>query len=184
MSARSLVYIATSLDGFIARSDGDLDWLDAAGSRVPEGEDLGYAAFMATVDVLVMGRKSFEKVLSFGQWPYGECKVVVLSRTGVAIPEALQPTVSTSSESPDDLVARLSTEGAQRLYIDGGQTIQRFLRAGLISELIITVIPVLLGSGISLFGPLEADIVLDHVSTEVYPFGFVQHRYRPAPVGG
>ncbi len=176
MPIRSSVFIATSLDGFIAREDGDLDWLDAASGAVPAGEDCGYAAFMESVDVLVMGRNTFEKVLSFDAWPY-EKPVVVLSRSRIEIPGALRGTVSASSESPVDLVMRLSGEGVEHLYIDGGSVIQSFLNAGLIDTLIITVIPVLLGSGLRLFGPLERDLPLKHVATKPYDFGFVQHEY-------
>ena len=177
MTIKSSVFIATSLDGFIARLDGNIDWLNEANAVVPEGEDCGFFEFMSSVDVLVMGRKSFEKVLSFGEWSYGETKVVVLSRKGVAIPEKINNTVSTSSEDPKSLVERLAAEGAKHLYIDGGKTIQSFLASGLIDEITITIIPVLLGTGLPLFGPLKKDINLKHVSTNAYPFGFVQDRY-------
>lgn len=183
MAIRSSVYIATSLDGFIARDDGGLDWLDAAGTAVPAGEDCGYTQFMGSVDVLVMGRLSFEKVMSLGAWPYDGKPVVVLSRSAIEIPSELQATVCVSSETPADLVRRLSGEGAEHLYIDGGLVVQSFLNAGLIDALIITVIPVLLGSGRRLFGPLAADIQLTHRATTAYDFGFVQHEYqvmRPA----
>ena len=176
MPIRSSVFIATSLDGFIAREDGNLDWLDRANTTVPAGEDCGYAGFMESVDVLVMGRNTFEKVLSLGAWPY-EKPVVVLSRSGLEIPSALRDTVSVSSESPTELVARLSDEGAEQLYIDGGLVIQSFLNEGLIDVLIITVIPVLLGSGLRLFGPLGSDLQLKHVATKFHDFGFVQHEY-------
>lgn len=178
MPATSSVFIATSLDGFIARPDGSIDWLLQATTRVPAGEDCGYQAFMDTVDVLVMGRKTFEQALSFDPWPYAGKPVVVLSQRGVEVPTALCHEVSTSAEAPAALLARLSATGARKLYIDGGQTIQRFLRAGLIDELTITVIPVLLGAGRPLFGPLDADVTLTHVETRAYPFGFVQHHYR------
>jgi len=180
MSATASVFIATSLDGFIARVDGSIDWLLQAQATVPPGEDCGYQAFMNTVDGLVMGRKTFEQALDFDPWPYTGKQVVVLSRQGVAVPAALCDSVSVSAEAPADLLARLSAAGARRLYIDGGQTIQGFLRAGLIDELIITVIPVLLGAGRPLFGPLDADVALTHVETRAYPFGFVQSHYRRA----
>ena len=189
MTAKASVFIATSLDGFIARLDGSIDWLNEANAVVPDGEDCGYTAFIATIDAIVMGRNTFEQVLTFGEWPYGDRRVVVRSRQGVVVPEGLRSTVSVSAESPEHLVKRLSAEGAQHLYVDGGQTIQSFLRAGLLSELTITVIPILLGTGKPLFGPLEADVSLQHVSTHVYPFGFVQNQYRVAlanavPVNG
>lgn len=180
MTARASVFIATSLDGFIARSDGSIDWLNRANATIPSGEDCGYKAFMDTVDVLVMGRNTFEQALSFGEWPYGTKPVVVLSSKGVTIPVAISQTVSASRETPNVLVQRLTLEGAKHLYVDGGLTIQRFMRAGLINEFIITVIPVLLGTGKPLFGPLESDVALTHVSTKAYDFGFVQNKYRVA----
>lgn len=171
------VFIATSLDGYIAREDGDLDWLDAANQTVPDGEDCGYGAFMAGVDALVMGRNTYEKVLSFGAWPYGETPVIVLSRDELRIPENISGIVSHSSDDPDALCRRLSAEGHRKLYIDGGITIQRFLDAGLITDLTITVIPVILGGGIPLFGPMRRDVALTHRHTKSYDFGFVQSTY-------
>jgi dihydrofolate reductase len=179
MSAiKTSVFIATSLDGFIARLDGGLDWLDAANRLVPDGEDCGYRTFIDTVDVLVMGRHSFEKVLGFGAWPYGQLPVVVMSRGGVDIPGELRPTVTSSSQAPGDLLATLRNKGYRHAYIDGGLTIQSFLSAGLVDEIIMTLIPVLLGNGISLFGELQRDIWLEAVETKRYPFGFNQLRYR------
>lgn len=172
------VFIATSLDGFIARSDGGLDWLDAANATVPAGEDCGYGAFMADIDALVMGRKTFEQVLTFGQWPYGQTPVVVLSSRPFDIPAGLKGTVSHSSETPDQLCARLDAEGLPRRYIDGGLTVQRFLAAGRIDEMTITLIPVLLGQGIPLFGPRIGDVPLTLVGTRAYDWGFVQLHYR------
>ena len=177
MNPNVSVFIATSLDGFIARKNGELDWLDAANATIPEGEDGGYQAFMETVDVLVMGRNTYEKVLSFGPWPYGQTSVVVLSSQAIEFPTHLPHTIKHSSATPRELYERLASEGAKHLYIDGGLTIQRFLAAGLIDELIITVIPVLLGEGIPLFGPLEKDISLTCVSTKAFEFGFVQLHY-------
>jgi dihydrofolate reductase len=177
MTIKSSVFIATSLDGFIARSDGSIDWLNEANAVVPDGEDCGYYEFISSVDVLVMGRNTFEQVLSFGDWPYGEKKVVVLSEKGVDIPDKIQSTVSASSEDPRSLVKLLESAGAKHLYIDGGKTIRSFLAADLINEIIITTIPVLLGAGLPLFGPLNKDIKLKHLSTKTYPFGFIQNRY-------
>lgn len=178
MRPTTAVFIATSLDGYIARPDGGINWLLQANAVVPAGEDCGYQAFMATVDVLVMGRKTFEQALQFDPWPYAGKPVVVLSRHGVNVPAALRDEVSVSADVLPELLARLSTTGARKLYIDGGEVIQSFLRAGLIDELTITVIPVLLGAGRPLFGPLDADVALTHVATHAYPFGFVQHHYR------
>lgn len=178
MTAKSSVFIATSLDGFIARSDGSIDWLDRANRLIPPGEDCGYGEFIASVDTLVMGRHTFQQVLTFAEWPYGTLPVVVLSHRPLRIPEAVARTVSASQEAPDELVARLTARGARQLYIDGGQTIQSFLAAGLIDALTVTVIPVLLGTGRPLFGALPHDVQLAHITTKVYEFGFVQHKYR------
>lgn len=174
----SSVFIATSLDGFIAREDDSLDWLDAANALVPAGEDFGYDAFMNSVDVLVMGRHTFEKVLSFGNWPYGDKPVIVLSSRSLNIPEQLQKSVTHSAESPEELYQRLSKDGLQRLYIDGGITIQRFLAAGLIHDLTITVIPVILGQGKPLFGELANDIKLKLLTSKAWDFGFIQSTYQ------
>jgi dihydrofolate reductase len=183
MNPISSVFIATSLDGYIARKGGELDWLDAANKAVPEGEDCGYHAFFDSVVMLVMGRKTFENVLSFiQQWPYSK-PVTVLSRNKLIIPDELITTVSHSSESPKDLCQRLSRKGVKRLYIDGGVTIQRFLAEDLINDLTITVIPIILGSGIPLFGATGDDINLRHLATKNYDFGFVQLTYEVVKKG-
>jgi dihydrofolate reductase len=174
------VYIATSLDGFIAREDGDIEWLHNSGhGEMDEGEDFGYEKFMSTVDALVMGRKTYEKVLSFGgDWPYGKNPVFVLSTSGVKIPDAISETVSSLSGSPQKIVKQLEKLGYQHIYLDGGLTIQKFLEAGLVDEITITKIPVFIGNGIPLFGPLSKDIKLKHVQTEAFNNGFAQSRYE------
>ncbi|MEO8127863.1 MAG: dihydrofolate reductase family protein [Bryobacteraceae bacterium] len=171
---KSSVFIATSLDGFIARQDGALDWLP----DTPEPH--GYDEFMATVDALVFGRKTFETVLSFGTWPYGKKPVVVLSRSLSKIDVPAGAVCDLMAGSPREIVERLEQRGLNHLYIDGGETIQGFLRTGLIQRLILTRIPVLLGSGIPLFGSLPADIRLEHVNTRSFPSGLVQSEYRIA----
>lgn len=178
MTANCSVFIATSLDGFIARSNGSIDWLNEANKSVPPGEDCGYSKFMSDVDALVMGRNTFEQVLSFDSWPYGSTPVVVLSRRGISLPSSLPPSVSVSNETPEVLVARLTELGAKKIYVDGGLTIQSFLAAGLIDDMTITVIPVLLGSGKPLFGPLAADVHLAHKNTTTFEFGFIQNQYQ------
>lgn len=178
MLTKCSVFIATSLDGFISRDDGSIDWLMKANTLAPPGEDCGYKSFISTVDVLVMGCNSYEKVLSFDEWPYGELPVVVMSSQTVAIPEKLRTCVSATMETPTTLVQRLSKQGAKHLYVDGGVTIQGFLFDGLINEMTITLIPVLLGSGRTLFGPLKRDIELHHVETKTFDGGFVQLKYR------
>lgn len=177
MSIRASVYVAASLDGFIARRDGSIDWLNEAQTLVPDGEDLGFQAFMDTVDTLIMGRKTFEQVLSFGVWPYGQTPVVVLSHNPIQVPPDLADTVRHASGSPSALLERLSAQGVQHAYVDGGNTIQGFLAESLIDKITITTIPMILGDGISLFGPTEKDIRLTHVKTVAYDFGFVQTTY-------
>ena len=175
---KASVYIATSLDGFIARCDGSIDWLEKANAVVPEGETCGFMAFMDSVDALVMGRKTFDQVLSFGQWAYGITPVTVLSHHRVDIPPHLQGTVSGSSESSRDLLDRLRTQGATHVYVDGGATIHGFLAESLIDEITITRIPIAIGEGIPLFDKAGPDINLTHLHTTAYTFGFVQTRYR------
>jgi dihydrofolate reductase len=171
------VYVATSLDGFVARTDGSLDWLDEANSAVPENEDCGFRAFMELVDVLVMGRKTYEKVLSFGQWPYGETPVVVLSRNRISFPPGLPDIVTHSAETPEELLKRFSGGGVRHIYIDGANTIQRFLAKDLVDEITVTIIPVILGNGLPLFAPTADDIRLAHMHTTVYDFGYIQTTY-------
>ncbi|MCC7265011.1 MAG: dihydrofolate reductase [Candidatus Latescibacteria bacterium] len=173
------VFIAASLDGFIARSDGGLDWLEAAPD--PD-EDYGYAEFMARVDVLVMGRVTFEKVTTFPEWPYAGKRVIVLSRLLRELPAVYQERAELRRDLPADLVEHLRREGCTRVYVDGGLTIQAFLDAGLITDLTLTRIPVLLGSGIPLFGPLDRDVRLQHQATRAYASGYVQSTYTLAPV--
>ena len=169
----AVVFIAASVDGYIARLDGSLDWLPEAD---PE-EDYGYATFMATVDALVMGRKTYEVVRGFGgDWPYAGTPVVVLSHGQPILPESAEAEVL--ALSPADVLAVLGARGARRVYVDGGQTLQAFLRAGLVRELTVTRIPVLLGDGIPLFGSLPADVALTHVETQSFSSGLVQSRYR------
>lgn len=175
--ARAAVFIATSLDGFIAREDGGIDWLLQRHARIPAGEDCGYAAFMAGIDRIVMGRHSFEQVLSFDPWPYDK-PVLVLSRRGVTVPPALQDRVAVTAEAPRALLERLGAEGVGGVYVDGGLVIQAFLRDGLVDELTVTTIPVLLGQGRALFGALPADVDLELVSSRAWDFGFVQSRWR------
>jgi dihydrofolate reductase len=169
---KASVFIATSLDGFIAREDGSLDWLPPGG-----GEPHGYDEFMATVDALVIGRKTFETVLAFDDWPYGRKPVIVLSSKPNALVAPAGAVCEMMAGTPQEIVARLAERGMHHLYIDGGVTIQRFLEAGLIQRMIITRIPILLGSGIPLFGPLPRDIRFDHVATRSFPSGLVQSEY-------
>ncbi len=168
---KASVFIATSLDGFIARLDGGLDWL-------PENpEPHGYDEFIATVDAIVMGRNTFEIVLGFGAWPFDVKPVIVLSSRPSELKAPDGAVFEAMSGTPHEIVERLTERGLKHLYIDGGVTIQRFLEAGLIQRMTITRIPVLLGSGIPLFGDLSHDIRLEHIATRSYPSGIVQSEY-------
>jgi dihydrofolate reductase len=167
------VFVGTSVDGFIARPNHDLDWLPEGG-----GEAHGYEAFLAGVDAVVMGRRTFKKVLTFDAWPYGAKRVVVLSGQPLKLPSAIGRVIEQLAGSPAEVVARLAERGATNLYVDGGITIQRFLRAGLVDRLILTRVPVLIGEGIPLFGTLPQDIHLRHVATRSFPSGLVQSEYQ------
>jgi dihydrofolate reductase len=167
------VFVGASVDGFIARVDGGLDWLPAGG-----GEPHGYDEFMAGVDAIVIGRNTFEIVLGFDPWPYGDKRVVVLSSRPLDLSAVRGGRVEQRAGDPATIIADLAADGAPNLYIDGGITIQRFLRAGLIERLIVTRVPVLIGEGIPLFGSLDRDIRLSHVATRSYPSGLVQSDYR------
>ncbi len=177
MTITASVYIATTLDGFIAREDGSIDWLMEANTTVPPGEDCGYAAFMGTVDVLVMGRNTYEQVASFEPWPYQDKRVVVLTSRDVTFRTGPGIKLEQSSESPRQLLSRLRSEGCKHAYVDGGKVIQNFLAEGLIDRLTITAIPVLIGKGRSLFGRMPNDIQLKLIESKAYEFGFVQSTY-------
>ena len=169
---RASVFIAASVDGFIARPNGALDWLPG-----DDVEPHGYTEFMATVDALVIGRNTFETILTFGVWPYGTKPVIVLSANPSALTAPDGAVCDMMTGTPSEIVARLAQRGMKHLYVDGGVTIQGFLAAGLIQRLIITRIPVLLGAGIPLFGYLSHDIRLEHAATRAYPSGLVQSEY-------
>jgi dihydrofolate reductase len=164
-----------SVDGFIARTSGAFDFLPAGG-----GEPHGYKEFMDSVDTIVIGRNTFEIVLPFDPWPYGKKRVVVLSSRPVDLSAVKGGNLQQMSGTPAEIVAKLAAIGAKHLYIDGGITVQRFLRAGLIQRLIITRVPVLIGEGIPLFGSLPHDVKLEHVATRSYASGLVQSEYLVA----
>lgn len=182
MTIKCSVFIATSLDGFIARKNGDLDWLPGSDGETG-GEDYGFKGFFMSIDTLVMGRNTYELALKFKEWPYHGKHVVVLSSSFPRIPKYLADGVEGSSASPEELMYRLATSGSAHVYVDGGKTIQSFLRANLIQEMTITRIPVLIGEGISLFGPLASDIKLQHLSTRTFENGFVQSKYKVTNAG-
>ncbi|MGD8455449.1 MAG: dihydrofolate reductase family protein [Anaerolineales bacterium] len=173
---KASVYIATSVDGFIARENGSVDWLSMGENN--DGEDYGYQDFMDSIDALVMGRNTYERVLSFDDWPYGEKPVIVLTNQSLEIPVSIASTVSTLSAPPKEVIRQLAGRGYQHIYIDGGKTIQGFLRDGLIHTLIITKVPILIGSGVPLFGALPHDVMLRHLDTIQYENGLVQSKYE------
>jgi dihydrofolate reductase len=172
MSMKASVFVGTSLDGFIARLDGSFDFLPADG-----GEPHGFEEFFASIDALVIGRKTYETALGFGDWPYGAKPVFVLSSQPLA-PAPAGAAVERMSGEPRDIVERLETRGIRHAYVDGGLTVQGFLRAGLIQRLVITRVPVLIGTGIPLFGPLAHDVRLRHVATRSFASGLVQSEYE------
>jgi dihydrofolate reductase len=171
------VFCGTSVDGFIARRDGTLDFLPEDG-----GEPHGYDELMQRVDTIVFGRNTYETVLGFGleKWPYPDHRVVVLSSRPVDLSLARGHRVDSDGGPPEEVVARLEATGTRHAYVDGGITVQRFLRAGLIDHLIVTRVPVLIGDGIPLFGSLPRDVRLKHVSTRSFPSGLVQSEYEIA----
>lgn len=170
------VFIATSLDGYIADAAGGVDWLVSL--PAPEGEDHGYGDFIAGVDGLVMGAGSYRTAAGFDPWPYDK-PVVVLSRSirAAEIPAALAGRVRVSAAAPREVLRELGAAGWRRVYLDGGKVISSFLREGLVQRLTITRVPVLLGAGIPLFsetGPQR----FEHVATRSWPHGFVQSVYQ------
>jgi dihydrofolate reductase len=167
------VFVGTSLDGFIARPNGTFDFLPPGG-----GEPHGYDEFVAAVDTIVMGRNTYETVLTLGAWPYGNKRVVVLSNRPIDFSAVRVGVVEQMAGPPEQIIERLAHSGASHIYVDGGITIQQFLRAGLIQRLTITRVPVLIGEGIPLFGSLPHDVQLRHIATRHYPSGLVSSEYH------
>lgn len=162
-----------SVDGFLARPDHALDFLDAGGK-----EPHGFEEFYGSVDVVVIGRKTFEVVLKFGEWFYGKKPVIVLSCSSIDFSGVKGGVVEQMSGEPGEIVKQLESRGFKHAYIDGGITIQRFLAAGCIDRLVITRVPILIGAGIPLFGPIPSDISLRHAATRSYKGGLVQSEYE------
>ena len=172
----NIVYIATSLDGYIADKNDGLDWLESVPN--PDNLDLGWADFMDRIDAMVMGRNTFEKVCSFDcDWPYSK-PVFVLSNSLVSLPEEYKGKAELIKGSLSEVLGNIHQKGHTQLYIDGGITIQNFLKEDLIDEMIITIIPILLGGGVPLFGELPEQMAFEHVKTEVMLNALVQNHYR------
>ncbi len=179
MNVRCSVFCAVTLDGFLARKGGTLDWLKPAEEGLAPA-DTGYDAFMATVDYVVMGRNTFDAVLKMSDsWFYSK-PVYVLTTRPLDVPDRLKGKVEFGRPSPVDLVSLMERRGAKRLYVDGGRTIQEFMKAGLIDDLVITQIPILIGDGIPLFGPHDQDVRLTIESLRLLGGLAVQTTYRVA----
>ena len=168
------VYIGTSLDGFIARKDGEIEWLE---QFADEEAMRSFEEFNTRIDAMVIGRGTFEKVLTFPTWPYHK-EVFVLSTSIKQVPDAFKEKVSILSMQPAEVLKFLSDKGYSRIYVDGGNVIQSFLKKDLIDELIVATVPVLIGSGIPLFGLLNHDLPFQHIRTETFSNGLVRSYYK------
>ena len=177
MPLKCSVFIASSLDGYIARPDGGIDWLAGAAEK---NEDYGYHNFFNSIDCLVIGRKTYETALTFDTWPYSGKKVFVLTGNLKSVSNSLTHNVRSVSPPASEVVEKVTALGCRHAYIDGGKTIQTFLADGCIDEMTITTIPILIGDGIRLFGKLNGDVKLKHLETKTYANGFVQTRYAPS----
>lgn len=171
---KTFVYIGTSLDGFIARKDGDIDWL----VQFANDEAIrAYEEFISGIDAIVIGKGTFEKVLDFPSWPY-EKKVFVLSTSIKQVPDIVREKVTILSMKPKELLGYLSGKGFSNIYVDGGKVIQDFLKEDIVDELIISKVPVFIGNGIPLFGHLDGDLLFKHIRTEVQSNGLVRSYYE------
>ncbi len=176
MSAINKVYIATSLDGYISDKHNGLEWLSSI--QVSSNNDMGYKAFMNGVDAVIMGRKTFETVCSFDlEWPYSK-PVFVLSRSMKSISNDYAKKVELVNGPLKFILEKLNQKGFQNLYIDGGKTIQSFLKEDLIDELTITIFPIMLGGGSRLFEEMPVELEFDHIKTEVFSNQIVQSHYK------
>ncbi len=171
----NIVYIGTSLDGYIADENDGIDWLNAI--PIPKGEDLGFGKFMDRIDAIVMGRNTFDMVCGFnGEWPYQK-HIFVLSNKLKSIPEQYDDKTTLVNGNLTDVIKPINEKGYENLYIDGGITVQNFLKEDLIDELIITQVPILLGGGKPLFGKLVSPLNFNHSSTVVLLKSLVQSHY-------
>ncbi len=170
--AEVVYYVASSLDGYIATADGGVEWLGAYQSAA---EDYGYAQFYATVQVLVMGRQTYEQVQGFGRWPYEGKPVTVFSHHPLRIPF---PDASSSSAAPAEVLADFESRGIRRVWlVGGGELAGSFRREGLITEYLVTLIPVLLGAGVPLFAPPGPQEQLALAESRSFSNGVIQLRY-------
>lgn len=177
-------HVVTSMDGYIAKQDGNIDWLDTAGkpeAEMGEEADMGFHEFINSVDCIIMGRKTIETIsemnLTEEQWPYGYLKIFVLSKTLKEPPLNLKDKVEICSIDIIELINDLEDEGYEKIYVDGGKTIQSFIELKLLNEMTIIKAPVILGAGISLFGKTTQDIRLEKLSVRAFPNGFIQEYF-------
>ena len=183
MVSKISFFVATSLDGFIAKKDGSIDWIKNSIERFPSNQDNGYQTFIESIDIIVMGRNTFETVITLDKWPYENKQVMVLTSMVLTsmkldIPLQLNNKVSVSSASPTELINKLSNENIKNVYVDGGITIQNFLSCKLVDEITITIFPIILGEGRPLFGPVINEILLEPIKKIVFDNRFVQLKYR------
>ncbi len=165
-------YVAASLDGYIATSDGGIEWLSPFEGK---GEDYGYAAFYASIDAVLLGRRTYAQCLTFGEWPYPGKPCWVFSHGRIKINE---PGVTLTNQDPHQMVSELHARKLQRAWlVGGGELAGSFRREGFISEYIVSVVPVILGAGIPLFASGRPQEVLRLVETNAYRSGIVQLRY-------
>lgn len=176
MEKKNSVFIATSLDGYIADKNGELDWLNSIPN--PENIDMGYEEFTSHIDALVMGRTTFETVCGFEMdWPYQK-PVFVLSNTMTKIPEKFKDKAQLIKGTLKEILEKIHGKGYNRLYIDGGTTIQSFLKEDLIHDMTITIIPVLLGGGSPLFSELPKKLEFECTDSKIYLDKVVQNHYK------
>ena len=169
------VYVAISLDGFIARPDGSLDWLLSAD---PGDGGFGFDEFLSSVDALAMGRNTFDFVLAAREWPYGEKPVFVMTHRDLDLPAGFPGRVETFAGSPEAFAIECDNRGIREVYVDGGQTVQAFIRAGLVARIVTTRLPKLIGSGIPLFGPVDEDVSLRLIESRSFENGWIQDEYE------
>jgi dihydrofolate reductase len=174
-SVQGSVYVAISLDGFIARRDGNLDWL--MGADAGEG-DFGFDEFLSSVDALAMGRNTFDFVLGAGEWPYGQKPVFVMTHRALDLPAGFPGRVEAFAGSPEAFATECDHRGIEKVYVDGGETVQAFIRAGLVTRIVTTRLPKLIGSGIPLFGPINGDVNLRLVESRAFENGWIRDEYE------
>lgn len=173
---QNLVFIAQSLDGYIADKNGGLEWLESEPN--PDGLDMGYSTFISKIDAIVMGRVTFETICNFGiDWPFTK-PVFVLSNNLKSLDKKFKNKVEIVNGSLVTVLETINAKGYNKLYIDGGQVIQSFLREDLIDELTITSMPILLGGGHSLFGDLDQKLSFDLIKSEIFLDAVVQNTYK------